>query len=149
MQDTKYIQDYLYEHIPLSKAMEVEAVEASNSKVILKAPLPPNINHRDTVFGGSASTLCILSAWALVHFRLQSEGFTCRVVIQKNTMTFDKPILSEFEASCTLDEQEKWEKFTTILSKKGKSRILLSSSLVCKGEKVGSSEGAFVAIVTT
>jgi len=147
MQDTKYIQYYLYKHIPLSKAMEVKAVEASKNRVVLKAPLPPNINHRDTVFGGSASALAILSAWTLVHFRLQHEGLNCRVVIQKNTMSYDKPILSEFVATCILDDNVKWQRFVKILSSKKRSRIVLNSYLECKGEKVGYFEGALVAII--
>lgn len=147
MQNIKFIQDYLYEHIPLSKAMAVEAVEASESKVVLKAPLPPNINHRETVFGGSASALAILAAWSLVHFRLQHEGFNCRVVIQKNSMSYDKPILSEFEATCILDDNAKWQKFIKILSNKKRSRIVLNSYLECKKERVGFFEGALVAII--
>lgn len=147
MQDTEYIQEYLYEHIPLSEAMEVKAVEASKNKVILRAPLPPNINHRDTVFGGSASALAILSAWSLVHFRLQHEGLNCRVVIQKNTMSYDKPILSDFEAICILDDEAKWQKFVKILSRKKRSRIVLNSCLEYQGEKVGFFEGALVAII--
>ena len=63
MKDRQSIKEYLYEHIPLSKAMGVEVVEAVSDRVLLKAPLAPNINHRETVFGGSASALCILSAW--------------------------------------------------------------------------------------
>lgn len=148
MKDIHSIQKYLYEHIPLSEAMEVEVVEASTDRVTLSAPLAPNINHRETVFGGSASALCILSAWALVHFRLQHEGFTCRVVIQKNTMTYDKPILSRFEAHCILEDQAIWDRFVKILAKKGKSRVSLSSSLECEGKQVGSFEGTLVAIIT-
>jgi thioesterase domain-containing protein len=147
MNDARSIQQYLYEHIPLSRAMGVEVVEAAPDRVRLSAPLAPNINHRETVFGGSASALCILSAWALIHFRLQSEGFVSRVVIQNNTMTYDKPILSTFEANCILDDQAKWKKFVNTLSKKRKSRVSLSSSLEYGGEKVGSFEGTLVAII--
>jgi thioesterase domain-containing protein len=147
MKDIKSIQEYLYEHIPLSESMGAEVVEATPERVTLRAPLAPNINHRETVFGGSASALCILSSWALVHFRLQDEGFACRVVIQRNTMTYDKPILSRFEANCILDDQEQWAKFVKTLSKKGKARVMLTSSLKCSGEQVGFFEGTLVAII--
>lgn len=146
MKSIDLIQKYLYEHIPLSQAMEVEVVEADPDRVVLEAPLAPNINHRETVFGGSASALCILSAWALVHFRLQHEGFSCRVVIHKNTMTYDKPILSKFRAECVLDDPQTWSKFLKILTKKGKSRVALSSALECGGENVGTFEGTLVAV---
>jgi thioesterase domain-containing protein len=146
MQDKHAIQEYLHRHIPLSFAMGVRVVEAEPRKVTLWAPLEPNINHRETVFGGSASALCLLAAWALVHFRLQYEGHPCRVVIHKNTMSYDKPIPSDFTAICTLENLETWNAFTLVLAKKGKARVTLPASLACGGEKVGSFEGTLVAI---
>ena len=74
---TTRLQNYLHAHIPLSKAMQVEAIFASAEAIVLGAPLEPNINHRETVFGGSASALAILSAWSLLHTRLQAEHVAC------------------------------------------------------------------------
>ena len=54
-QNNQAIQAYLYEQIPLSKAIQVQIKEIKPNSVILTAPLQPNINHRSTVFGGSAS----------------------------------------------------------------------------------------------
>lgn len=80
------LQSYLHTHIPLSKAMDVAVIACSPDEVVLHAPLAPNINHRDTVFGGSLSTIAILSAWSLLHVRLTSFGMKSRLVIQHNTM---------------------------------------------------------------
>jgi thioesterase domain-containing protein len=118
IQESQIIQAYLYEQIPLSKAMEVKVVEVSSDRVILSAPIQPNINHRETVFGGSASALTILTAWTLINFRLKREGISTRLVIQKNTIGYEKPIVSDFEAVCTLDNLEIWQKFIAILYKK-------------------------------
>ena len=41
-QSCREIQAYLYEQIPLSKAMEVRVVEVKKDSVILIAPLQPN-----------------------------------------------------------------------------------------------------------
>jgi hypothetical protein len=49
------LEHYLHEHIQLSQDMGVEVVEATWGGVTLQAPLAPTINHRETVFGGSAS----------------------------------------------------------------------------------------------
>jgi thioesterase domain-containing protein len=62
--DARELEDYLHVHIPLSAAMQVAVVAVDASGVTLAAPLAPNINHRDTVFGGSASAVAILAAWA-------------------------------------------------------------------------------------
>lgn len=64
------LEKYLHGHIPLSKAMEVAVVQVQPEGVILSAPLAPNINHRDTVFGGSASAVAILAAWSLLQHSL-------------------------------------------------------------------------------
>ncbi|MEM7594142.1 MAG: YiiD C-terminal domain-containing protein, partial [Cyanobacteria bacterium P01_A01_bin.83] len=146
MQDNQTIQAYLYEQIPISKAIQVQVIARSNNLVKLSAPLQPNINHRSTVFGGSASALAILSAWTLVNFRLRSEGINSRLVIQKNTLSYDKPINSDFEAISSLRDQEKWDRFTKILRRKQKSRIAINSVLQCRGEEVGKFTGVFVAL---
>jgi len=140
------IQDYLHEHIPLSKAMGVEVRKADSSGVLLTAPLEPNINHRETVFGGSASSLAILAAWSVVHFGLQREDLTCRVVIQKNTMSYDRPMAGEFSAQCDAPDAETWQRFVAMVKRKKMGRIALASTLMCNSEITGTMEGVFVAI---
>lgn len=144
--DSQTIQAYLYEQIPLSKAMEVQVVEVTSNLVILAAPIKPNINHRSTVFGGSASALSILSAWTLINFRLQSEAIQTRLVIQKNSISYDQAITNDFEAVCSLTDQQVWVKFCKILQRKKKSRIMVNSSRQCQGQQVGEFTGVFVAL---
>ncbi|MBI5848875.1 MAG: YiiD C-terminal domain-containing protein [Nitrospirae bacterium] len=144
----KAIQDYLHEHIPLSKAMGVEVRKADAEGVVLSAPLAPNINHRETVFGGSASSLAILAAWTAVHFRLKQEGLTCRLVIQRNSMSYDKPIAGDFTARCDAPETEAWQHFVAMLKRKKIARVELSSVIEYDQQIAGRMEGAFVAIRT-
>jgi thioesterase domain-containing protein len=148
MQTLQEIQDYLHEHIPLSQAMGVEVLRADQSGVTLSAPLEPNINHRETVFGGSASSLAILAAWSVVHFGLLREGFPCRVVIQKNAMSYEKPIAGAFSARCDAPDEETWRRFLAALRRKNIARIELASVLEYNDEAAGKMEGIFVAIRT-
>jgi thioesterase domain-containing protein len=82
----KELEQYLHEHIPLSQAMQVSVLDAKEDCVVLSAPLAPNINHTETIFGGSASAVAILAAWSLVHVRLKGAGIAYSIVIQRNTM---------------------------------------------------------------
>ena len=141
------LQDYLYVHIPLSKAMAVDVKSATPQGVLLSAPLAPNINHRATVFGGSASTLAILSAWALLHVSMLDAGIKARLVIQKNTMTYDLPMLGEFSAEAAAPAPAKWQRFLATLTKHKRARISIRSILHCEGKKVGEFEGDFVASI--
>jgi thioesterase domain-containing protein len=141
------LQDYLYAHIPLSKAMAVGVKTATPQGVLLSAPLAPNINHRDTVFGGSASTLAILSAWALLHLSMLDAGIKARLVIQKNSMSYDLPMPGEFSAEAAAPVPEKWQRFLATLKKHKRARLSIRSILHCEGKKVGEFEGDFVASI--
>jgi thioesterase domain-containing protein len=141
------LQDYLYGHIPLSQAMAVEVRTASPQGVCLVAPLAPNINHRDTVFGGSASAVAILSAWALLHVSLLDANIKARLVIQKNSMSYDLPMPGDFSAEATAPAPEKWQRFLATLLKHKRARISIRSVLNCEGQQVGEFEGDFVAII--
>jgi len=140
------IKSYLYQHIPLSKAMQTEVVRADTDKVILQAPLAPNINHRETAFGGSASALAILSAWTLLYVRLQQAGLHSRVVIQRNCMHYQRAIVDRFEAVAVIEEALHWQRFVRTLTRKGRARINVTATLHCRDEKVGELEGDFVAL---
>jgi thioesterase domain-containing protein len=140
------LERYLHDHIPLSRAMAVGVVSVAAEAVVLAAPLAPNINHRDTVFGGSASALAILAAWSLLHTRLRAEGIGTRLVIQRNTMDYDQPILADFTARAQLQRPDDWHAFTRMLARKGKARIAVDSVLVQGGHAVGRLTGEFVAL---
>ena len=140
------LEKYLHEHIPLSKAMQVAVVRIQPETVVLSAPLAPNINHRDTVFGGSASAVAILAAWSLLHTRLTSEGISSRLVIQRNTMTYEHPIDGTFTAESAIESPEGWETFLRILRRRGKARITVCAVLSFAGQAAGRFEGEFVAL---
>lgn len=144
--DPAEIKTYLYQHIPLSKAMAVEIVRADADKVILHAPLAPNINHRETVFGGSASALAILSAWTLLYVRLQQAGLHSRVVIQRNCVDYQHAIPADFEAHAAIEDAKLWQRFVHILTRKQRARINVHADLYCDAQKVGEMTGDFVAL---
>jgi thioesterase domain-containing protein len=140
------LEQYLHDHIPLSKAMAVSVVEVHPDRIVLGAPLAPNINHRDTVFGGSASAVAILAAWCLLHTRLSSAGMSSRLVIQRNTMSYELPILGDFSARSYIPQADAWPSFMRMLDRKGMARITVRSKLESAGQTVGQLEGEFVAL---
>lgn len=139
---------YLHAHIPLSAAMQVTAIEASPERILLSAPLAPNINHRDTVFGGSASAIAILAAWALVHTRMRAEDLRGTLVIQRNTMEYDRPLTGAFTATARAPEASEWASFTRMLRRKGRGRLVVHSTLEQDGVAACRLEGEFVALAS-
>ena len=120
---SKELEQYLHLNIPLTVAMGVKVLRADIDHVTLAAPLAPNINHRESVFGGSASALATLAAWSLVSIRLEAEGAARKIVIQRGALDYDKPIVDNFEATCSLDDAAKWRRFVKILHRKNIARI--------------------------
>ena len=92
------LEAYLHRNIPISRAMGVRVAAVDGEGVRLTAPIAPNMNHRRTAFGGSVSTLAILSAWMLVHARLRESGSEGRVVIQRSSLEYLHPVHGDFEA---------------------------------------------------
>lgn len=139
------LQNYLHAHIPLSKAMDVVVLNATLESVTLSAPLAPNINHRATVFGGSASALAILAAWTSLHVRLTRAGIDARVVIQSNTMHYAQPMAGAFTASARAGDAATWQRFDATLSRRRRARITVTATLKCAGVVAGEFTGDFVA----
>jgi thioesterase domain-containing protein len=146
--DRADLERYLHEHIPLSLAMGVTVRSATTESVVLDAPLAPNINHRETVFGGSASALAILAAWSLVRVKLAAAGIDCRIVIQRNCVDYDAPAAGEFSAASALEDPASWDRFVRTLARHGKGRIRVRATIESGGCACGRFEGSFVAIDT-
>jgi len=142
------LETYLHDHIPLSRAMGVRILAVDPDHVTLAAPLAPNINHRETVFGGSASAAAILSAWSLLHLRLTAEGLPSRVVIQRNSMEYLVPVTGDFTATSALAPDADWAAFARMLSRRGRARIAVEAVLEQDGIAAGRLHGEFVAFTT-
>jgi len=140
-----YLERYLHEHIPLSSAMEVRVLAIDPDGVTLGAPLAPNINHRDTVFGGSASALAILAGWSFVHVALAALG-PHRVVIQRNSMDYSAPMLGDFTARSFVADPDDWRRFLSMVKRKGRARIAVTAVLESDGVRCAMFEGSFVSI---
>ncbi|HVY82479.1 MAG TPA: thioesterase domain-containing protein [Steroidobacteraceae bacterium] len=140
------IEQYLHRHIPLSAAMGVRVRAASPERVELAAPLAPNINHHETLFGGSGAAIATLSAWTLAHVRLRHAGVRARLVIQRNAMSYDEPIDGDFVAVCEQPHPDEWARFMKMLERRNRGRVTLTARLLYAGRPAASFEGDFVAL---
>lgn len=143
--NTAEIELYLHEHIPLSAAMQVRVLEAGPAGVRLEAPLAPNINHRETAFGGSIASIAVLAGWALVHFGLRRENFSPRVVVQTHNVEYLLPIDGTFESFCPAPDANDWNRFLKTLRRHGRARIDLKIEVSCRKVIATTSQASFVA----
>ena len=144
-QDLLVIERYLHSRIPMTAVMGVKVLAVDEAGVRLGAPIAPNINHRSTVFGGSASALGILSAWTYLFVRLREPPLRSHIVIQRNCVEYLRPMTGDFEAHCLAPAAAEWDRFTESLRRRSRARISLHAELRCNGELGGTYQGTYVA----
>lgn len=140
------LQAYLHAHIPLSAAMGVSVLRASDDEVLLEALLAPNLNHRSTAFGGSLATLAILSAWSWLHRYTRTRGLNPGLVIQRESTQFVAPAKGDFQAHCRAPDAAQADHFIRTLQRHRRARLELHSRLISQELVVGEFTGTFVAL---
>ncbi|QDV51393.1 YiiD C-terminal domain-containing protein [Gimesia fumaroli] len=143
--DAEEVTAYLHQHIPVTRAMQIQVLPESKDALKLSAKLGPNLNHQETAFGGSIASLGILAGWTLIHLRLRSDGCRYKIVIQKSEMEFLKPIESDFLGECPFPDGQIWEQFYSGLQRKGRARVELQSRVTRDDEVAAVIKGTFVA----
>lgn len=146
MRDPFKLEAYLYEHIPLSKHIGVRVGHADTDRVHLIAPLEPNLNHRQTGFGGSISALAILAGWSLLWCRLRERTGGHKIVIQQNSIEYVAPVTSEFTAMCNAPSVADWERFEHAFSERGRARIELEVDVCVSDMVVARFAGRYVVL---
>lgn len=145
-QSAAEVERYLAEHIPLARALGARVERYDAHELRISAPLTPNLNHRDTAFGGSLSALAILAGWARVAFDLRAAGVKAHVVVQRSTVDFDAPVESAFEVRIAALDEAAWDTFLRTLARRRKARIAVRGTLLADGEPVARFEARYVAL---
>lgn len=138
------LRDYLHRQIPLTVAMGVEVRAESPERIVLAAPLEPNVNHQATAFGGSVAALATLAAWSLIRVRLGAAGRSANVVIQRSSMEYCAAIEGELLAICEFSDEGRWQRTIAALDRRGRARLELHSHLEYGGEAAARFVGTFV-----
>jgi thioesterase domain-containing protein len=144
--DLTGVEAYLHEHIPITRALGLKVTGYDGNTVRLWAPLEPNLNHRQTAFGGSVSALGILAGWTLLHLKLGQRGDPAQLVIQHSATDYIGPVATDFSAVCTLPAARDWEKFEQSFRRYGKARIHLESLIEVEGRVLARHSGRYVAL---
>ncbi len=143
------LEKYLHKHIPISSSIGVKVEISSSEKVVLAAPFLNNINHKQTVFGGSLHAVTTLACWSLLHINLAALfQESIQIVIASSEVKYLAPVTSDFKAECLHPHLDLWERFLTTLRRKGKARLQLNAKIFEEGQLCVDYSGVFVAIST-
>jgi thioesterase domain-containing protein len=144
-----HLEEYLLKHIPISAALGVKVEQAVAHHVILSAPFSNNINHKQTVFGGSLHAVATLACWSLLHVNLSElYGPEVQVVIASSEIKYLLPVDDDFKVECKMPLNDEWQLFLRLLQKKGKARLKLVAKIMHKRKLCVDYSGIFVAMST-
>ena len=141
----KELQNKLYNDIPLTKIMEIKIQNYTNQELITTASLGININDKGTAFGGSLSTMTIISAWSLCWLISKELGFNSNnIVIIKNDTSFRKPVTKDIVCITKKPSKEEIEIVKQKLQIKKSASLKIQSQIIEDGEICVGFEGYYV-----
>ncbi|TAL75358.1 MAG: thioesterase [Rhodanobacter sp.] len=117
---------FMYDRIPLARAMALELAAYDEHHLCLRVPLAPNVNDKGCAFGGSLASLMTLAGWGLVELALRARGEVCDVYVGESTVRYLQPVWADFSAEARLAEGADWARFFTTLAARGKARTEVS-----------------------
>ena len=106
--DIDELRRMLLANVPLIQHMAVDIAEWQPGRVVVEAPLEPNLNTHGTAFGGSLFCVATLAGWALTHLTLRDEGFMPSVWVLRGEIDYRRPVRGCLRATATLAPDD-WE----------------------------------------
>lgn len=138
--------EFLNEQIPLTKTLGLEIVSLDDRGAFIRAPLGPNHNHLGSAFGGSLSTMMILSGYIWLYDALIKSGHEAHVILSKESAEYLQPVTRDIEVLAKTPSMEEWKKFKESFLRKGLGRIVIHSIIELEtGAPAALFTGEFVA----
>lgn len=128
----KKVEEFLHTRIPLSKAINVQVVEASDKTLSLSIPKFVNTVADESFSDVSMISLCELAAWTFLQVSLQRLDYKPFTPLGSSTFKKVREIDSNSQsivATCSLPSDKEWQQFLRMLSRKARSRVTLQTSL--------------------
>ena len=139
------LQNKLHNEIPLTKLMQLKIEDYDNKKLVTSAPLDVNINDKGTAFGGSLSTITIISSWSMCWLISQELNYDSKnIVVIKNMNKYLKPVTKDLICHTIKPTKKEIQILKEKLKKKGSASITLQSQIIEDGELCVEFEGVYV-----
>jgi thioesterase domain-containing protein len=125
------LQEKLHNEIPLTKMMNIKIQDYNANELITSAPLDINVNDKGTAFGGSLSTMTIISAWSLCWLIAKELGFDSKnIVVIKSENSYKSPVTKDIICYTQKPSKEEIEVLKQKLETKKSASIKINSSII-------------------
>ena len=139
------LQKKLHNEIPLTKIMNIQIQTYDEKELITTAPLDININDKGTAFGGSLSTMTIISSWSLCWLISKELGFDSKnIVVIKNENSYKKPVTKDIVCYTQKPSQQEIATLKEKLQTKKSASIKINSIIIENNETCVEFQGYYV-----
>lgn len=124
------LQNFIYSNIPIveKNCFTVKGIQDLTAQI--KGHHNDHSNHRNTVFGGSISTVLILAAWSHLRLMMEEAGVSAGTVVGKQSVTFYKPVTGDFFGTALPIPKDKAKDFFSHFKKRGKAKLTIKAQLI-------------------
>ncbi len=123
------LKHFFIEHLPITQFMGLEVESYDGETLILTAPLEPNINDKQTAFGGSLYNTAVMACWGMIYLKTQEKNISCNQVVTEGTMKYLAPVEGRIRAICHAPSEEELASFFEHFERKGRARIGLEAAV--------------------
>ncbi len=142
------LTEFLRAHVPATQYMGIEVGDYTGEKLSLTAPLHPNINDKQTAFGGSLYTICVMNCWGMIYLKTLEKGISCNQVVTQSNISYHAPVDGLITSVCESPSKETMSHFFGRYEEKGRSKITLHAEVQCNGKTAVKFEGTYAIIKT-
>lgn len=141
------LQTALERDIPICGLMGIRVHSLDESGLRLSAPLEGNLNHQQTAFAGTLSTLCTITGWGSVFLLTREQGLPGNIVIRRGAIKYLRPVAADrIVAHCPPADAAARDHFFDMLRAKGQSKIDLHVEIRNGDELAVSFHGSYVVL---
>jgi thioesterase domain-containing protein len=126
---SKKLKHFFIDHLPITQYMGLEVESYNGDTLILTAPLEPNVNDKQTAFGGSLYNMAVMACWGMIYLKTQEQHILCNQVVTEGSIKYIAPVEGRIRAICHAPSEEELTGFFEHFERKGKARINLEAAI--------------------
>ncbi|MFT6190397.1 MAG: thioesterase domain-containing protein [Oleispira sp.] len=128
-QISEKLKQFFLDHLPITQFMGLEVESYDGDTLILTAPLEPNINDKQTAFGGSLYNAAVMACWGMVYLKTQEKNIDCNQVVAEGSMKYIAPVSGRIRAICHAPSEGGLAEFFENFDLKGRAKITLEAAI--------------------
>lgn len=136
--------EYLKQHVPLTCHIDIQAGQQADDWFELSAPLTPNLNDKQTAFGGTLAALCTLCGWCAVSSLCRDRQLEVDIAVLESRIRYRLPVTSDpITARASLPDKQTQALFLEKLIADGAARLEIDAQISMAAKTAVSFSGIY------